>query len=47
MSSRELERLMFIVFWIINGKLKMAARQFIAVDNINVSGIVMEQAFRE
>jgi hypothetical protein len=27
MSSRELERLMFIVFWIINGKLKMAARQ--------------------
>jgi hypothetical protein len=27
MSSRELERLMFIVFWIMNGKLKMAARQ--------------------
>jgi hypothetical protein len=27
MSSRELERLMFIVFWIINGKLKMATRQ--------------------
>jgi len=27
MSSRELERLLFIVFWIINGKLKMAARQ--------------------
>jgi hypothetical protein len=27
MSSRELKRLMFIVFWIINGKLKMATRQ--------------------
>jgi hypothetical protein len=27
MSSRELERLMFIVFWIMNEKLKIAARQ--------------------